>query len=88
MADAGAGGRREHRDAAVAGLLARLDGVAQVGEVADCADGVEPFLPLQRDAGGVVTAIFELLQAGEDDLLRGALARVSHDPAHGRRPFL
>ena len=38
----------------------------------------------QRQAGGVIAAVLELLEPGHEDLLAGARARVSDDSAHGR----
>ena len=38
---------------------------------------------MHRDAGGVVAAVLELLQAGEEELLHRALSDVADDAAHG-----
>jgi hypothetical protein len=86
VADAGRGGRREHRDRGLAVAVALGDGPAQRGEVADGADRLEAVLGLDADAGGVVAAIFELLEPGQEDLLYRAVTHVAHDPAHALAP--
>ncbi len=87
VADARAGRRGEHRHTTRAGaLLASGDGAPEVAQVADRTDGVKPVLALEGDARRVVAAVFEHVETGQDDLLRGALPGVSHDSAHGRSP--
>src|SRR5699024_7385501 len=59
----------------------------QVGQVADRADRLD----LVRagddgDPGRVVAAVLELLQSGEQDVLRGTLADVADDATHGWPP--
>ena len=82
VADAGGGRWREHRDAAIV-TVALLDRAAQLREVADGADGLQAALALDRDAGGVVPAVFELLEPVQKDLLDRAVTDVADDPAHG-----
>jgi hypothetical protein len=84
VADAGRGRRGgDGDDASGAGLRGLRDGRAQRAQVADRADRVEAALRLHRDARGVVSAIFELLQSGEEDVLHRALSDVADDAAHG-----
>ncbi len=80
VADPGRGGRREHRDGTLAVALGHR--LAQVGEVADRAHGLEPLLTLEGDACGVVAAVLELLQPVEQDLLDRAMTDVADDSAH------
>ena len=69
--------------------VVRAGGVAQLGEVADGADRLGDALVLgeEREAGGVVAAVLEPLEAGEDELTAGSPADVPDDPAHARRSF-
>ena len=48
---------------------------AQVGEVADRADAVDPAVLEHRDAGRVIAAVLELLEAGDQEVAAGARAR-------------
>ncbi len=68
--------------AAVRGGL--LDGGAQVREVADRADGLDVPVIEQGDAGGVVAAVLELLEARDQQVATRPLAHVSDDAAHRR----
>ena len=86
VADAGGGGRRERRRPRRR-RLRPLDRGAQVREVADGAHRVEPAVGLQGDARGVVPAVLELLEAGQQDVLHRAIADVADDAAHAS-PFL
>ena len=68
---------------AVAGVRAvARRGVLQELEVADGADVVEPALLPQREAGRVVTAIFEALEPLHEERPAVTFADVSDDPAH------
>jgi len=60
------------------------DGLPQVVQVADGAHGLDRLADDHGDAGGVVAAIFETCQTGEEQVLNGALADISNDAAHGR----
>jgi hypothetical protein len=85
VADPRRGGRREGGDRAVVDR-GRGDRCAQVLQVADGAHRLQPALALQGDAGGVITAVFELLETGQEDLLHRAVTDVADDAAHGN-PF-
>ena len=54
---------------------------------ADRADAVQAVLGLRRDPGGVIPAVLELLEAAQEDLLRGPMSDVTDDAAHGLPPF-
>ncbi len=69
-------------------LLGLGDGVAKVGEVADGAHGLDPALVEQADAGGVIAAVFELLETGNEEVPAGPAAHISDDAAHSARPSL
>ena len=56
--------------------------IAQRGEVADRAHGLEAAVGEDRDARGVVAAVLELLQPLEKHFLDGAIPDVANDPAH------
>src|SRR5207253_1813461 len=60
----------------------RTGGALEIGEVADGADIFEPVALEQGDAGGVVAAKLEPLEAGDQQVLRRAAPDVSDDPAH------
>jgi hypothetical protein len=57
-----------------------------VVEVADRADVVKPFVLDDGEAGGVIPAIFEPLEAVNEKILGGPRADVSDDSAHSRPP--
>ena len=80
VGDAGRGRRGGHGDSAA--VRALLDGGAQVGEVADRADAVDPAVLDHRDAGRVIATVLELLEAGDQEVAAGASAHVSDDSAH------
>ena len=61
--------------------------VLQVLEVADRADVVEPVVLEERDAGRVVAAVLEPLEALEQERLALPAADVSDDSAHLKPPF-
>ena len=61
----------------------QADGLAQVGEVADRAHGVDVAVREQRDARRVVAAVLELLEPGDDQITARTLAYVADDSAHG-----
>src|SRR5439155_19149066 len=57
-------------------------GVFQKLEIADRADVLETAVLAQRDAGRVVAAVLEALEAVEQQLLSSPAADVPDDPAH------
>ena len=73
--------------AGVLGSVEGLDGGAQRAQVADGAIPVEPAVTLQRDARGIVAAVLQLLQPGQQDVLNRALSDVADDAAHGPGPL-
>ena len=75
--------RQRHRNALLVAVEA--DRGAQVGEVAHRPHRVDPAVLEQRDAGGVVAAVLELLEPRHQQVAAGSLAHVSDDSAHGRR---
>src|SRR5207248_7808334 len=72
--------------AARAGLLG--DCVLEELEVAHRANGLDPAVPEQGQARGVVAAVFEALETCEEELPTRTLAHVSNDSAHCRSSFL
>jgi hypothetical protein len=87
VTDAGVGLRGGRGDATGAvGRRGRAHGLTQEGEVADGAHGVDPVALEHGHAGRVVAAVFELLEAGEQQLARGPAAYVSDDAAHSGPP--
>jgi hypothetical protein len=55
---------------------------AQLGQVADGADQLDVLLLIdQREAGGVVAAVLESFEAGEQQWLAGPVADVADDAA-------
>jgi hypothetical protein len=66
-------------------LLLSLHSGAEVAEVANRAHGLEPAVREHRHARGVVAAILEPLEPGQDDLPGGAMSHVPDDPAHAQR---
>jgi hypothetical protein len=58
------------------------DGRAQVREVADGTDRVDPAAIEQGEAGGVVSAVLELLEAGDEQIATRPPAHISDDAAH------
>ena len=92
VADAARRGLLGDRDRDRRGRLVRIgaaaavrDRLAQLAEVADRAHRGDLAVGEDRDPRGVIAAVLELLQAGEQDLLDRALADVSDDSAHARR---
>ena len=79
--DARGGGLRGAGDAAR--LVGRVDGRDEVVEVAHGPHGRDLAVGEHGDARGVVAAVLELAQAGEEDLLDGPRSDVSDDAAHG-----
>ena len=63
-----------------------LHDLLQVLEIADRAHVVEPLVLEHREAGRVIAAVFEALQAVDQERLRPARPDVSDDPAHGVPP--
>jgi hypothetical protein len=59
-----------------------LERLPQVAEMADGADAVDPAVLDDRDPGGVVPAVFELLEAGDQEVAAGTSAHISDDSAH------
>src|ERR687887_306411 len=55
--------------------------------VAGGADGGQLPLGLHGDARGVVSAVLELLEPGEEDLLHRPMADIADDAAHGGASF-
>ena len=72
------------RDRAAVVGVARVDGLAQVGEVADRAHGLDLAVVEQREAGRVIAAVLELLEPGDQEVAAGALAYISDDSAHAQ----
>src|SRR5260221_3305562 len=66
----------------------RLRSVLQELEVPDRADVLEAPLFEERDAGGVVAAIFQALEPLEQQRPGRPTADVSDDPAHSEPPTL
>src|SRR5207253_2644667 len=66
----------------------RAHGALEVREVADRAHVLESAVFEQRDAGGVVAAELEPLEARDQQLLGGPAPDVSDDPAHPPTPSL
>ncbi len=66
------------------GALRRLggDAVFQVLELAVGADDRQPFAVDDRDAGGVIAAVFELFQTGNKYRCRFLATNVPNNPAH------
>src|SRR5215208_8516217 len=58
----------------------------QVREVADGANVRQAIVVQEGDAGGVVAAVLEPLQSGEEERLTGPGADISDDPAHDFPP--
>ncbi len=77
--------RLDRRDGAAGRRGCRGDGLAQPAEVADGAHRGDLPVDEHGDAGGVIAAVLELLQAGEEDLLHRSPADVSDDAAHRRQ---
>ena len=59
------------------------DGGTQVGEVADRSDRIDPAVVEQGETGGVISAVFELLEAGDQQVAARPPAHISDDAAHG-----
>ena len=64
------------------GVGPRLDGVAQVLEVADGPHGLDPVALDEGDPGRVVAAVLQAGQALQEELLDGTPPDVPHDAAH------
>ena len=64
--------------------LGGCHGAAQAAEVADRAHGLQLGAREHGDAGGVISAVLQLLQPLEQDGLDGPAADISDDSAHGR----
>src|SRR5919109_3044255 len=87
------GHRAVRRPARVAETGRRLRAVRRRGgleelEVPDGADIVEAVVFQERDAGGVVAAVLESLEAVDQEWLRCSRPDVSDDSAHGGPPSL
>ena len=84
VGDSGRGRRGGDHNPALAVVLGNRG--AQVREVADRADAVDPPVIDHRDASRVIAAVLELLQPGDQEVTAWASAHVSDDAAHeGRR---
>ena len=68
------------------GQLAVLDGLRQVVELADGAHQAKPLAIVNRNAGGVVAAIFETAQPIEQNTRDGTLTDVANDSTHKASP--
>src|SRR5207253_2591968 len=86
VTDAGRGGRLGGRNAALADLLG--DRVLQKLEVADRTYRLDLAVFDQRQAGGVVAAVLQALEACEQKLPTRTLAHISNDSAHAGPPSL
>jgi hypothetical protein len=85
VAEPGGRGRRGHGHGALrryGPIGVEPDGGAQVGEVADGAHRRDLTVGEQRDTRGVIAAVLELLQTGDEEIPTWALAHVSDDSAH------
>ncbi len=80
-------GDRDGRPALVriGAAAAVRDRLPQLAEVSDRAHRGDLAAGEDRHACGVIAAVLEFLQAGEEDLLGRALANVSDDSTHARR---
>src|SRR4051794_11133981 len=78
----GALGQRDPAAVAIAGG----DRAAQRTEVAHGAYRLDRVAPEHRDPRAVIAAVFELLQAGEQQRPRLAGADIADDSAHGSDP--
>ena len=65
-----------------------FQGLAQLGQVADSADFLDPTRDQHRDSGRIVAAVLEVLQPGDEYLLTGTVADISDDSAHKSRKLL
>jgi hypothetical protein len=74
--------RLDRRDRAAGRRRRGGDGLAQLAEVPDRTDRRDLPVDEDGDAGGVIAAVLELLQPGQEDLLDGAVPDVADDAAH------
>ena len=63
--------------------LPRLDGVLELGEIADRAHSLDRAVRHHRDAGRVVAAVLELREPCEQQLFSGTRADITYDSTHG-----
>ena len=68
-------------------LAVRFDRGPQVGQVADRAHAVDLAVIEQRDAGGVISAVLELFEAGDQEIATRPAAHISDDAAHWSARF-
>ena len=88
VADAGRGRRRGDGDAAADVAPSASSTAARSAlRLPTARTDSSRALALDRDARGVIAAVLELLQAGEQDLLHRALSDVADDAAHGPASF-
>jgi hypothetical protein len=82
VADAGGAVGLDGGDAARGGGDSLGDRLAQLGEVSDRADRLDPVVGQDRDSRRVVTAVFELLEPIQKELTAMTAADISNDAAH------
>src|SRR5438270_12829773 len=78
--DPGRGGALCDRDRSTAPNAAQLR--FERAQIADGADRLDPLVSDHGDAGGVIAAVLELAQPGEQQRLDGPSADVANDAAH------
>ena len=57
-------------------------GFLQIREIPDGADVLEPAVLEERDPGRVIASELEALEAGDEQIFRGAMPDIADDPAH------